>query len=83
MTIRADGYAVHLEGHCGVEEAETLAALLEEEGPWEIDLSECRHLHGALVQALLVFRPVLRGLPEDVFMKGHLYPALAFALEEG
>ena len=82
MSVRVDGYVIHLDGVCGVGEAESLAALLEEEGPWEVDLADCQHLHGALVQALLVFRPALRGLPEDVFMKGHLYPALAFALEE-
>ena len=82
MTVRAEGNRVYLEGVCGVEEAETLTALLEEERAWEIDLSGCSHLHGALVQALLVFRPKLRGLPEDVFMKGQLYPALAFALED-
>ncbi len=80
--IRAEEHKIHLEGNCGVEEAETLAALLEEDGPWEVDLSGCGHLHGALVQAMLIFRPRLRGLPEDVFMKGQLYPALAFALED-
>ena len=82
MTIRTVETMIHLEGVCGVEEAETLAALLEEDRAWEIDLSGCHHMHAALVQALLVFRPTLRGLPEDVFMKGHLYPALAFALQD-
>lgn len=83
MSVRLDGTIVHLEGVCGVEEAETLAAQLDGAGAWQVDLSGCAHLHGAVVQALLAFRPKLRGsLPEDPFTKDFLQPALALALAE-
>ncbi len=50
MTVRCDGTIIHLEGSCAVEEAETLAGLLEGNRALSVDLSGCRHLHGALVQ---------------------------------
>ncbi len=81
MSVRVEGHVVHLEGTCGVEEAETLAALLDEPGNWHVDLSGCHQLHAALIQALLAFRPKIRGeLPEGVFNKDFLFPALALAL---
>jgi len=83
MSVRLDGTIVHLEGVCGVEEAETLAAQLDETGAWQVDLSGCAHLHGAVVQALLAFRPKLTENPaEDAFTKEFLQPALALALAE-
>lgn len=83
MSVRLNGPVIHLEGPCGVEEAETLAALLDEPGAWQVDLSEAAHLHGAVIQALLVFRPTLRGTsPADPFTKDFLQPALAMMLED-
>jgi hypothetical protein len=83
MTVRSDGDIIHLEGVCGVEEAETLAILFDENRPWEVDLSGCRHLHGAVIQALLTFRPKVRGeAAQDVFLKEFIHPALALALDE-
>ena len=83
MSVRIEGQLIHLEGPCGVEEAETLAALLDVAGAWEIDISASTHLHGAVIQALLAFRPKLRGAsPEDPFTKEFLHPALALMLED-
>jgi len=83
MSVRAEGGIIHLEGHCGVEEAETLAVLLDEPGAWEVELSGGLQLHAALIQALLAFRPKIRGAPpEGVFNKDFLFPALALALDD-
>jgi hypothetical protein len=83
MSVRVEGQLIRLEGACGVEEAETLAALLDETQGWEIDLSGCGPLHASLVQALLAFRPKMLGTPpEDVFIRDFLLPALALALED-
>lgn len=78
MTVLADDGIIRLEGVCGVEEAETLAALLEDGSFWQVDLSACVRLHSAVVQALLVFRPSPRGEPsEDVFIRDFIHPLLA------
>ena len=83
MSVRLEGDIIRLEGRCGVEEAETVAALFDQGGGWEVDLSACRHLHSALAQALLVFRPSIRNsAAEDVFIKDFLLPGLALALED-
>ena len=83
MTIRAQGTLIHLEGSCGVEEAEVLAGLLEENRALTVDLTGCVHLHGALVQTLLLFRPRIQGDPSDKFLRDFILPALAFAPEDG
>lgn len=82
MSIRCEGTVIYLEGSCAVEEAEILAGLLEENNARSVDLAACVHLHGALVQTLLVFRPTVQGAPEDVFIKDFIRPALAFTPED-
>ena len=79
MTLRRDGATIHLEGECPVEEAEALTALLESPGTWAVELSACRHLHTALVQALLRYRPSIEGTPADPFLNRLVMPALARA----
>ena len=76
MTVRRDGDIAWLEGACRVEEAEMLASLLAA-GVRVVDLSRCEALHAALAQALLAWRPELRGAPTDPFLRDHLVPALA------
>jgi hypothetical protein len=79
MTVRLDGSTIHLEGACPVEEAEALTALLESPGAWVVELSACRQLHTALVQALLRYRPDLQGAPADPFLSRLVMPALALS----
>ena len=79
MSIRREGSVIHLEGHCPVEDAETLTALLESEGGWTVELSQCRQVHTALVQALIRFRPAMRGAPDDAFLREMIIPALRAA----
>lgn len=75
MTIRSENGVIHLEDICPVEEAETLVSALERDAAAVVDLSNCRQLHSAVVQVLIVFAPELRGEPEDLFLRSHLTPA--------
>lgn len=78
MTVRREGELIYLDGACEVGEAETLVALLEQ-GLCVVDLSLARQLHGAVVQVLLKFKPELRGISEQAFVRDFLVPALAVA----
>lgn len=76
MTVRREGSTLYLEGACTVEEAETLTALLEPGENSTVDLSGCRKVHTAVVQALLRYRPSLRGTPDDPLLSRLVIPAL-------
>ena len=64
ITIR-DG-VVHLEGRCGVEEAETLLGHLSM-ADVRVDLGRCEHLHAALAQLLMAARVPILGEPGGFF----------------
>jgi hypothetical protein len=76
MTVRAEGKVIHLEGSCRVEEAEMLLTLLQSGDGRVIDLSACDHLHAALVQLLLVFKPEVRSECRDEFTRSRILPSL-------
>ena len=76
MSVRLDDGVIRLEGRCRIEEAETLLALLIEDGGRAVDLGSCGRLHSALVQILLAVRPVISGAPNDPFMCAHVMPLL-------
>ncbi len=76
MSVRRDGEIVHLEGDCHIEQAETLAALLDAQPQLTVDLSQCRHAHSAVIQVLLQFKPALQGMPDSYFLRTLILPAL-------
>jgi len=76
VSLRRDGDRIRLEGHCPVEEAETLAALLLAHPGLAVDWSGCTGLHTAVVQVLLRLRPPLRGVCGDPFATRWLAPLL-------
>lgn len=80
MSVRADGDVVRLEGECRVEEAETLAALLQSGAFAAADLSQCRHLHSAVAQALIAFRIPTVGAGDSSFLRDFVGPALEAGL---
>lgn len=82
MTVSRDDDVVRLEGNCALEEAETLVALLQQGGVRAVDLSACRHLHGALVQALVTFGVPLTGTVEDPFLRDIVVPAMKAAARD-
>ncbi len=79
MSVFMDNGVLRLEGDCPVEEAETLVGLLQGAGASDVDLSQCRHLHSALVQALLAFRVRIVGKSQTPFIKDFVVPALDLA----
>ncbi len=76
MGVRAQDGVVYLEGDCGVEDAEAVAAALLATPGARIDLGRCRQMHSGVVQALLVFRPEVDGTPADAFLATFVLPAL-------
>ena len=76
MTIVRDGPVVRLQGICRVEDAEPLTALLQGASASTLDLAACEGLHGAVIQAILAFRPKIIGVPDDPFLRDVLLPAL-------
>lgn len=74
MSVRVDGAVILLEGHCHVEEAEALLQRLHEDPARSVDLSGCRHLHGALAQILLSHTVVVFGESPDTFLRRFVAP---------
>jgi hypothetical protein len=77
MTVRLDGDIIRLEDDCHVEQAESLVVLAQEDPARRVDLSQCRHLHGAVAQVLIAFALPVVGAPADAFLREHLLPSLA------
>jgi hypothetical protein len=75
MSINVRDGVIHLEGRCGVEEAETLLGHLSVPGV-RIDLGGCEHLHAALFQLLMAARVPIAGEPAG-FVAEWLLPILA------
>lgn len=76
MSVHLDGSTVVLEGICRVEDAEPLLRWLQSDPGRIVDLSDVEHLHAAVLQVLMAFRPSLKGPPKDEFLRGWVMPAL-------
>ena len=77
MTVCTVKDAIILEGRCGVEDVDDLLRLLESGPARVVDLSAAGAVHTALWQALMMHRPVLRGVPADGFFAALVLPLLA------
>ncbi|MBB6251194.1 hypothetical protein [Nitrospirillum iridis] len=76
MTVVVENDFIRLEGACAAEDAETLVSALQGAADPIVDVSRCLHLHGAVVQVLLAFRPSVRGMAEDIFLRDWVIPHL-------
>jgi hypothetical protein len=65
VTIELQGDTISLIGACPAQDAETLAELLIKQRSRLVDASACTSLHGAVLQALIAFRPKLQSVPDD------------------
>jgi hypothetical protein len=74
MTVTADGATITLQGNCGIDDAETLLGFLQAQPAPMVDLTNATHLHGAVLQLLLAFRPPLSGQATDMFTRTWLIP---------
>jgi hypothetical protein len=66
-----------LSGAVSVEDVEPLVGWFGEVRSPRVDLYDCRHLHGAVLQALLTHRPRLARGPRDPFLATWITPLLA------
>ncbi len=73
---RVENGTIVLEGQCPVEDAETLLQLLQENGRASCDWTRCTGLHTAVLQVLLVARPVLRGPCADPWVEHWFEPLI-------
>jgi len=75
MTVRlgADGIT-HLEGVCGIEDAEPLLRYLLAAPEPRVDWHQCEGAHTAIVQLLLNVRPAIDGAPLGDFLTQHITP---------
>lgn len=82
MPVVIDGACARIEGTARVEEAEALVAFLEGGAGRTLDLGPCRHLHSAVLQVLIAYRPPLAALPEDQPLRAVLEPLLGKAFPD-
>jgi hypothetical protein len=76
MPIRYEGETIHMEGFCAIDEAEELLRFLELHRGAQVVLTECQHLHTALLQLLLSYRVCLAGEAYNPFVSKWIVPML-------
>lgn len=74
MSVALRDGVVHLEGRCGIEDAEALLGHLAVPGV-RVDLGACQHLHTALLQLLMASGVPISGAPAG-FVADWLLPIL-------
>lgn len=65
MTVDIRKGVIVLAGDCFAPDAETLASLLIRHRSSSVDASACTSMHGAVLQALLAFKPHVAKLSGD------------------
>lgn len=74
MSVFLERNAIVLAANCGVEEAETLVALLHAHPDMPVDMTAVEWAHTALWQVILAFAPPIKGMPSNEFILQHLLP---------
>ena len=76
MSVALNGGIIDLTAPCRIEDAEKLLAWLQENRNRSVDLTRAGHLHAAIVQILLAFRPRLIAPVSDPFVERWIYPQI-------
>ena len=77
MTIRRrDEGIVVLEGVCGVEDAEALLQMLQATPGADVDWTQCRQLHTAVLQVIMASGNAPQGPCGDLWVQQWLAPRL-------
>ena len=81
MGIEFSDCTAKLVGEVSAEEAESFLQFLlekavEKESAVQLDLEECKHVHGAVLQVLLKARPPITEWPRDEDLRNWLRSAL-------
>ena len=75
MTVRtANSGEIELLGVCGVDDAEALQQHLLASPRTPVEWAGCEQLHSAVIQILLIARPLIRGMPRSAFLRDHIAP---------
>lgn len=76
MPIKYKKTVAVLEGHCAIEEAETLLAWLLEHPKGKLNLKRLEHPHTAVLQVMMALHPEVSSSPEREEVAKWLQPAL-------
>jgi hypothetical protein len=79
MSVRVEHEIAYLIGDCRVEDAEPLLAYLQSAADRAVDLTGAGHLHTAVVQLLIAFKPHVIGPATDTFVQRWLVPVISAA----
>jgi hypothetical protein len=74
MSVALKDDKIALAGACGVEEAEMLVALIQENPHAAVDVSEAGVVHTALWQVLMALAPPMSGETRDPFIRNWIMP---------
>ncbi|HDV5518078.1 TPA: hypothetical protein RI782_001513 [Vibrio cholerae] len=69
MPVEYKNRVAYLVDHVGVEEAETLLTWMESTLGSSVNLKHCKHVHSAVLQALMFEKPRVTVLPNDPELK--------------
>lgn len=78
MTITVSDGVIRLSGATAAEDSEVLLQLLAG-GADRVDLSDCQHLHAAVLQLLMASRPAIVGAPAP-FLREWIVPVVTNAM---
>jgi len=76
MSIALNDGRIVLADACGVEEAEMLVALIQENPRAAVDVSEAGVVHTAIWQVLMALAPPLSGEARDPFIRNWIMPRM-------
>lgn len=65
MTIRFKKTVAVLDDICTIEEAETLLEWLLDNPKGKLNFKQCKHIHTAILQVLMVVKPTLSAYPDN------------------
>ncbi len=69
MAIEFNAAVARFEGQCRLEEASALFEWLEQTPAAKIDLTDCEHIHTAILQILMVAKPEMLAPPASQFLR--------------
>jgi hypothetical protein len=79
MPIKQKGQVVFLEGLVGVEDAETLYAMLRDINVSKINAGNCEHMHASVLQLIIGFHLKVTKYPDNTALEQWLKNSLSIS----
>ncbi len=73
MAIEYEENVAYLKGVCEIEEGEEFLEWIKSKDSPKIDLSEVEHMHTAIVQIILFFKPEIINLDKESFFGRYVF----------